>query len=227
MKNRVLSQASVRRAIQLVVDDYRIRNQTLTIIQVGACNGSIDNDPLHEIVKDQCHVSAHLVEAVNWLYDDLVKVMTPYADHIKCYNLAIGAKDENRNFYYVSEQYGEEHPDVESWKKYQIGSLTDKHLRVWIPEKYIQVMEVQCISPATFFKIAALEPQDLNVLITDTEGFDGEIVTEFLNITSPELIIYEHKIMSTYENNKMFALLEKYSYEYKIIGEDILAIRSS
>lgn len=226
MENRILSQSSVRSAIQLVVDDFRTRNQVLTVIQVGACNGSIDNDPLHEIIKDKSHVSAHLIEAVSWLYNDLVHVMMPYADHIKCYNLAIGERDEIRNFYSVSERFGVEHPDAEPWKKYQIGSLTDKHLRHWIPEKYIQVNEVQCISPGAFLNIAAVEPQDLNLLITDTEGFDGEIVTEFLTISRPEMIIYEHKVMSADENDTMFMLLEKYSYEYKMIGEDVLAIRS-
>lgn len=226
MKNRVLFQPSIRSAVQLVVDDFRARNQFLTVIQVGACNGSIDNDPLHEIIKDQSHVSAHLIEAVSWLYNDLVQVMMPYSDHIKCYNLAIGAKDEIRNFYYVSELYGVENPDEEAWKKFQIGSLTDKHLRYWIPDKYILSNEVQCISPATFLNISAIEPKDLNLLITDTEGFDGEIVTEFLTMTRPEMIIYEHKIMSADENNKLFMLLEQYSYEYRMIGEDILAIRS-
>lgn len=226
MRNGILSQSSTRRAIQLVVDDFRIRNQVLTVIQVGACNGSIDNDPLHEIIKDKSHVSAHLIEAVTWLYDGLVHVMVPYADHIKCYNLAIGAKDEIRNFYYVSEQFGVDHPDVKPWKKYQIGSLTDKHLKCWIPDKYIQGIEVQCTSPGTFLNIASVKPQDLNLLITDTEGFDGEIVTEFLTVTRPEIIIYEHKVMSVDDNNTMFVLLEEYSYEYMIIGEDVLAVRS-
>jgi hypothetical protein len=195
-------------------------------VQVGACNGSIDNDPLHEIIKDQSHVSAHLIEAVGWLYDDLVQVMMPYSDYIKCYNLAIGPKDEIRNFYYVSELFGVEQAHEEAWKKYQIGSLTDKHLRYWIPDKYILANQVQCISPATFMNIASVETQDLNLLITDTEGYDGEIVTEFLAISRPEMIIYEHKIMPSDENNALFMLLEKYSYEYKMIGEDILAIRS-
>jgi hypothetical protein len=226
MKNRILFQSSVRSAIQLLVDDFRARNEILTVVQVGACKGNIGNDPLHDIIKNQGHASAHLIEAVSWLYDDLAHAMMPYADHIKCYNFAIGAKDEIRNFYSVSEKYGEEYPDAEPWKKYQIGSLTDKHLRYWVPEEYIEVDEVQCISPGTFLNTAAVNPRDLNLLITDTEGFDGEIVTEFLTITHPEMIIYEHKVMSADENDLMYRLLEKYSYKYKKIGEDVIAILS-
>lgn len=226
MKNKILSQSSARSAVQLVVDDFSVQNKVLTVMQVGACNGSIDNDPLHEIIKDQIHVSAHLIEAVTWLYNELVHVMAPYSGYIKSYNLAIGAKDEFRNFYYVTEQYGVDHPEVEPWKRYQIGSLTDKHLRYWVPDEYIEGIEVQCTSPSTFLKIAAVEPQDLNLLITDTEGFDGEIVTEFLTITHPEMIIYEHKVMSADENNALFLLLAEHSYEYKIIGEDVLAVRA-
>jgi len=226
MNNRILSQSSICDAIQLQVDDFLSRDQTLTVIQVGACNGNIDNDPLHVVIKNKKNISAHLVEAVNWLYNDLAHTMMPYDDYIKCYNLAIGAKDEMRKFFYVSEHYGKDHPDAEPWKRYQIGSLTDKHLKYWIPHEYIQAVDVQCVSPATFLTIAAVDPKDLNLLITDTEGFDGEIVTEFLRITRPEMIVYEHKVMSADENDRLRILLTRCCYEHRKIGEDILAIKS-
>ena len=225
MTRDLLFQPSIRNAIQTLAGRFADDGRTVTVIQVGACNGNIRNDPVQEIIKGNDYISAHLVEAVSWLYEDLVQIMAPHSDYIQCYNLAIGARDEVRKFFYVSERYQEDHPDAAEWKKYQIGSLTDQHLKRWIPDEYIEAVEVQCMSPGTLLKIANVRPRDLNLLVVDAEGFDGQIVTGFLEITRPEMIVYEHKIMSAEENEKLCALMGGFTYGFRKIGEDMLAVR--
>lgn len=225
LETRVLSQETVTDAVRLLVKEYEVRNQTLTVIQVGACNGNIDNDHLHVVVKDEGHVEAHLIEAAGWLFEQLVEAMTPYAEHIHCHHAALCARDEIRPFYSVSPRFGIEHPDAEDWVKYQIGSLTDEHLKVHVPERYISTEVMQVWSPGTFMRRNGSDPEDLNLLMTDTEGFDGEIIGAFLEITRPEMVVYEHCIMSTEENEWLHKLLDDVGYAHKVIGYDVLACR--
>jgi len=46
-QTKVLAQENISAAVRFLVDDFAARNQILTVIQVGACNGKIDNDHLH------------------------------------------------------------------------------------------------------------------------------------------------------------------------------------
>jgi len=82
---------------------------------------------------------------------------------------------------------------------------TDEHLKTHVPGKYIQADQIQCMSPGSFLNFAEVNPQDLNLLVTDTEGFDGEIVRAFLKISYPDMIIYEHNVMSTEENSTLLS----------------------
>ncbi len=225
-KTQVLSQPTVTDAVRLLVDEYGVRNQTLTAIQVGACNGDIDNDHLHEVVKDKDHVEAHLIEAVGWLFEQLVEAMALYAEHIHCHHAALGARDEIRPFYSVSPRFGVDHPEAQDWVKYQIGSLTDEHLKMHVPETYISSQVMQVWSPATFMHRTGINPEDVNLLMTDTEGFDGEIIGAFLETTRPEMVVYEHHIMPIEENESLHKLLDHLGYGHKVIGYDVLACRA-
>ncbi len=225
LQGQIFSQSGIPAAIQVLVDHYGSQQKILTAIQIGACNGKPEDDLPQRIITGQQHVRAHLVEAVGRLHDDLLQVMEPYSDHVACYNFAIGGRDETRTFYSVSEQFALDQPDAQPWRKYKIGSLTNEHLRLHIPEEYIRADNVQCISPETFLSFAGISPRELNLLITDVEGFDGEIVSAFLEIASPEMIVYEHKVMSIEENVSLLRKLGDRSYAYREFGEDFLCYR--
>ena len=222
---RILAQSRIASAIRALVDDFERHNTTLTIIQVGACNGKIENDHLQEVIKRKEFVRAHLIEAVDWLYDELVEVMKPYEEHIKCYNVAISDKDELRNFYSVARQAGIDEPTRPGWQLFQIGGLLKSNLSPYFPDKYIECKEMRCRSPATFIKEAGLSGQDLNVLVVDAEGLDADIVLGFLEIAQPNLIVYEHKILSEDVHNVVLRALKNKGYRCKKVGEDMLAIR--
>jgi hypothetical protein len=221
-QDTILAQKSIRAALGILVDEFNARNKTLTVIQVGACNGNIDNDPLHELIKGQPHTEAHLVEAVGWLFDGLVEVMAPYADYIHCHHAALGPRNETRPFFSVSQRYGFDQPKAPDWQKYQIGSLTDEYLKLHVPEEYISSDMVTVISPATFMDRAGVDAKNLNLLVTDTEGFDGEIVCAFLEISQPEVIVYEHNVMRPEESSHLYKLLEDRGYTCKTYGVDVL-----
>lgn len=219
------AQTRITAALETMVKYFDQEGKNLVALQVGACNGKIENDHFQDVIKGQTHVEAYLVEAVGWLFDELVEVMAPDSAHIHCYHAALGARDDVRSFYSVSPQYGADHPEAESWKRYQIGSFTDGGIKCHVPEKYILSEEVLVQSPETFLKRVGVNPQDLNLLITDAEGFDGEIVGAFLEITQPEVIVYEHHVMSTRDHDQLRRSLEQNGYESKLIGYDVLAWR--
>jgi hypothetical protein len=224
LQTKLFNQETVSAAVGVLVEGFKARNQTLTVVQVGGCNGQIENDYLHAAIKGQNHVQAHLVEAVKWLYDELLKVMEPYSAHIKCHHAAIAAQDEVRPFYSVSPEYGVDHPEAEEWKQFQIGSLTNQHIKNWVPEKYIVTDVMDVWSPATFMGRIGLNRDDLNLLMVDSEGFDGEIVNTFLDLTHPEMIVYEHHVMPTEDKERLFERLDG-RYAHKVIGYDVLACR--
>ncbi len=223
LRNEILAQTSDRRAIELLVDDFERRREILTIVQVGACNGSIANDPLHEVIKGRQYVRAHLVEAVEWLYADLAHQMAPYAPLIRCHHLAIAARDETRSFFFVAEEFSIDHPDAKDWLKYQIGSLTDRYLKLHVPGRYVVSVEMDCMSPGSFFGHVDLRPGELDLLITDTEGFDAEIVRAFLQICRPRMLIYEQSVLSNPEAEAMLETIAGYGYEYTFVPYNVVA----
>jgi len=226
LRHEVLSQESIADAIGVLVNHYSLRKQTLTLAQVGACNGRIANDHLHEIIKGRLHVVAHLIEAVDWIFDQLVRVMEPYAERIHCYHTALGARDEIRPFYSVSPRYSAEQTDAKEWIQYQIGSLTNVHLKLHVPEKYIVANTMRVESPSTFMSRVGIDPETLNLLMVDAEGFDAEIVCSFLDVSLPDLVVYEHHVMSREDNERTYKHLDERGYSYKVIGYDVLACRS-
>ena len=222
----ILDAPTVSATIQVLIDSFAARRAVLTAVQVGACKGGIENDPLHALIRGTSAVEAHLVEAVHSLYLDLVRSMDRSENpRIHCHNLVIGARDETRTFHSVSPRYSVDFPDAPSWKKYQIGSLTDEHLRLHVPEEYIQHDVVQSVSPRTFMDLAQIDPAALDLLLTDTEGFDGEIVTAFLDHTDPTLIVFEHDVMPVGDLDALLSLLQSRGYRYRAIGCDTVAVR--
>lgn len=222
----ILEQRKVRDAIRLLVEDFDHKGEILGVVQIGACNGEIENDPLQETIKGRDHVEVHLVEAVKWLYDDLVEVMRPYSDKIHCHNLAICARDETRKLFYVSKEKALEHPEWHDWMRFQLGSLTDKYLKAGMPRLELDTIDVQCMSPKSFLKHAKLKAKNLDLLIVDAEGLDGEIITAFLKLSRPQVLVYEHKIITEKENTVLISLLDNCGYIHRKIGDDILACRA-
>ena len=186
---------------------------------MGSCDGAV-KDPIQDFIRSGGAINAYLVEPVPFLYERLVRNMAPFRDSARCYNLAIGARDEKRPIYFVSPRFAEDHPDQPHWKKYQIGSLTDRHIGRWIPSEYIEHVTVECVSPATFFAHAGLEPRDLDLVCVDTEGFDGEIVRGFLQSSEPEVIFYEHKMLPAKENAALEETLRQRGYEVVTVTSD-------
>ena len=129
---RILDQTRISSAFEILVNEFEKRKSTMTIIQVGAC------DHIQDVVKGKEFIRAHLIEAVDWLCDDLVEAMEPYKGHVKCYNAAISNKDEIRNFYSAARQAGIDEPERPEWQLFQIGSLLKSNLSPYFPEQYIE-----------------------------------------------------------------------------------------
>lgn len=215
------------RAIDHFASQYREQNKELTVVQVGACNGNVPNDPLRPILERHDHVRAHLVEAVPWLAEELAQRMAPFGDRVRCHHAVISARDEPRVFFAVSERFAADHPEARPWRKFQIGSFSDRLLERHIPQAYIAPLEVSCLSPRSFLAQAGLHADDLDLLIVDTEGFDGEIVGAFLEVARPAMIVYERSVMPRPEHARLQRRLLSAGYLCQPAGEDMVCHRDA
>lgn len=217
---------TVERFIRDFVEGHEADQRPLLLVQVGA-NDGIQEDALQAAIIGKSVVRAHLVEAVPFLYASLCDAMASYAPQVRCHNYVIADKDEKRRFFYVSQSYAEAFPEQAHWKKYQVGSLTDKGIREHIPEAYIESKALECLSPQSFCLRSGIRPQELDALFVDAEGFDGVIVRAFLEICSPSLIVYEHRVMPAAEAQALKLFLLSRQYRIKSFRNDNVCMQRS
>lgn len=83
---------------------------------------------------------------------------------------------------------------------------------------------VPAISVATLLRKHGLERVD--VLEIDTEGFDAEVVTMFVEAgVLPAVVRYEHGALSLRDRRRCVALLGRHGYRFAFQGVDAVALR--
>merc|ERR1712224_698298 len=121
-------------------------------------------------------------------------------------------------FYAVSPRYAADHPEAPHWAKREIGSLLRSHLEKHrIPDEYIEEIPVPCRSALEIFQevgAPVAQPEDLDVLLVDAEGMDGEIVSAFLELPRfrPAMIVFERQHMSADNRKKLSEKLHLHHY---------------
>lgn len=103
----------------------------------------------------------------------------------------------NFTFYGYSEKIYEEFPDAPMWFLTMFSSLDKdqlvrvhrdhKHVGWWYTaeqwrsmESYIEAVPVRCVTPTSLFAELQLEPESLDFLVVDAEGYDVKLVDLFL-----------------------------------------------
>lgn len=174
--------------LEMVLSHYYLKRPKMTVVQVGANDGTSADDPLFEFLA-RSKVSALVVEpqpmAFKKLchnYDDL-KNVTPI-------NAAVAPLDGEMTFYSVRPDFvGPE------WIS-RIASLDREVLlshRKYVPgiESAIIETRVKCLSPVSLLSSGNLS--SVNVLVVDVEGYDAKVVNAFLKLQEmPDVIYFEH-----------------------------------
>jgi FkbM family methyltransferase len=188
-------------------------------VQIGANNG-IDFDNFFETVTGH-RLPGLVVEPVADYHAALVHAYARYPE-VKAIRAAIHPRASSLPIYRVAAD------KAQFLWHHGLASFEREHLtRHGVPEEAIVAEEVPCLSIAG---LAALLPagRSIDILVTDTEGFDAEILRmiDFSSIR-PSAIRFENKHMSTADRVSLSRLLDRQGYSLSHGREDSIAIDRS
>ncbi|MEM6737398.1 MAG: FkbM family methyltransferase [Bacteroidota bacterium] len=208
--------------IKLLAHLYHLSGQKLTLMQVGACDG-FTSDSIYEYVKAGS-INAFLIEPVKVNFDKLSQFYEGY-DNAKLINVAVAKQDEARPMYSVKNEG--------KWKgegkARQVASFYKEHLyKCGFDDSEILEEEVDCKMLSTL--INEYNIQNLEVLLIDTEGFDGQVVEMAMEQgIQPNYLVFENaQLVQNYSQRQLddlYLLLSQNGYEWTHDRINTLAIK--
>ena len=195
------------------------------VIQVGANDGKSD-DFLYKCLND--NLNAILIEPINDAFLKLKKNYEKYTK-INCLNLAIDIQNGSKEIFSVNSMYFSYYEKKFNNVKVDwlniLSSFNKKHLiNHGIKEKHIISKEISCI---TFSKlIDNYDYYDLDLLIVDTEGYDVNLINNFVDtLVIRPMIIFEWIHAEKNEIEALLKKLEKFNYKFLKIGRDLVCFK--
>lgn len=100
----------------------------------------------------------------------------------------------------------------------------------WAASPYVRKMPVRCITPSALLAEVGLRPGDVDYFISDTEGFDSQIVPAFLALGqfSPPALQFEY-VNQRLDANTTFTVVKQLAtrgYEVHAHDIDVIALAS-
>lgn len=205
--------------LDLVLAGYDARGEKITILQVGACDGT-NNDPIHDhVIKGSTR--AILIEPNPFAFGRLEK---SYAGlpNVTLIQAAIGEEDGQANLYRVKKT---DKMDSEVDWTLQFASFYRSHLeRLGVKPDEIEQITVPCRSLSSL--VAELSLTKIDLLQIDAEGFDAAVVRMALNMPiRPDCINFEHVHLRAEDRQPLFDLLKANGYLLGYDAWNILAMQ--
>ena len=207
------------------IRDWELEYQPFYFVQIGAHNG-ITSDPFHRFLIENLAWESLLIEPQKRCIDTLRYI---YADreNIRIEHAAIGPEQQTLRLYKVSDSA----EGLPHWAN-QLASVRREVIlshqdRIPDIERYIQAEDVRCLGLAQVLAKHRFPRVDL--LATDTEGFDFEIVKQIDSLESPpQFIYYEHLHLSREEYTQSLRFLEDRGYRTHAVNNgDTFAMKCS
>ena len=195
-------------------------------LQIGANDGVLV-DPMYEFVcRNQHRVSGLLVEPVGIHFSKL-KSNYSHIPNIIAVRRAIHNYEKSMTLFVAKETTNDKRnvavAGLSSFNRnhlLQHGSLGDTD----IVEEQVKCSSVEELLQEYSF-------MDINVLVTDTEGYDFEILDNLdLNKIRPKVVLFEHGLAAgTMTSDELESLCEKFNkfgYQLSIVNNDAIAIQT-
>lgn len=196
---------------QALINHHLRKFEKLSFIQVGGCDG-ISFDPLYPLIKSKpACFEGIILEPVNHYYDEL-KSRYDNFENINVLKLAVHNEKSEAIIFSPDRKCLSFLPGFAKG----VASFDKNHLKKFgISEDKIVSEKVSCISLKALMTSYHLKP---DLLVTDTEGYDSEILLHYdFSYHSPPIIHFEHGlsdgIMSEAEIKKVQVILKEAGYE--------------
>tara|TARA_B100001093_G_scaffold314631_1_gene300204 strand:+ start:3487 stop:4245 length:759 start_codon:yes stop_codon:yes gene_type:complete len=217
IKNERLISSHTYLTVDKILKDLFLNYKIKSVIQIGSNDGRrFDN--LSNFIKEY-NPNTIFVEPIKSNFDDLKK---NYPDHENLIfeNFAISVNDE------IKELFKVKNSKLHLYDEHVIGITSFDHnhlIKHGIDKKHIEKEKVESISIINLLKKNSINNFDL--LFIDTEGYDSNIVFDFLNNSEIRPVIFFEYIHA--ENqilNKTFELLKNKKYILFKVEENILCL---
>ena len=193
------------------------KNNIKQLIQIGANDGK-RFDILNKFIKSN-RTKAILIEPIKKNFEEL-KVNYQKLRYVKLENSAISVNNEINYLFKVDEKYLKYYsnhvPGITSFNKQHL-------INHGVKKKHITKEKV--ISSSIKKIIFKYKLKSLDLLYIDTEGYDGKIVLDFLNLKlfSP-IIIFEYIHINNKIFEKVISKLLKCKYKFFAINENLICL---
>lgn len=209
--------------IEIVVSFYAMLQTRINLLQIGACDG-VTSDSIYKYIRAG-FINAFLVEPSKVNFAQLQQFYSGYSN-VTLINVAIATENEQRTFYTIKNEG--------RWKDdggaRQLASFYKEHvLRHGILESEIAEEIVDCRTIASIIKEYRIP--DLDVLVVDTEGYDGEIIKMALaQNVRPTFIAFENgqlpRFYSQDQLDSLYSQLSQAGYRWTHDRINTLAVRN-
>jgi FkbM family methyltransferase len=198
----------VRSCLPFVLGNELLANPRLTFMQIGAFDGSVDDD-LQSLIKTY-RLRGVLVEPQPAAFAGLQKT---YRDHAQLTLLQAA----------IDEREGTRHLYCKRGEASMLASFDREHLRRHhIPESEIVTQEVHCLTVESALQAAGFAHVDF--LQIDAEGHDWPILRS-INFARfrPRILRFEYRHMSPANADACLTHLAEYGYRFIVESRDIIA----
>jgi FkbM family methyltransferase len=212
--------ADVQRFLRAAIES----RPAYSILQVGAYDG-VSNDAVHELIRQHDNVRAVLLEPQPTPFSSLRKrwEATPRVVAIRA---ALSDTTGERPLYVIADAFKHRHPfpdQVSSFYRWRVEQACSRYS--WRPsEDFITSVSV----PTVDWRTLVQRYGRFDLLAIDAEGYDAEILKQIdLNASPPDIILYEHALLSKSVRTQSEELLTSHGYSVSCVNQnDTLAVLS-
>ena len=199
--------------LKKIFDNQKIK----CLIQIGANDGN-RFDELNKFIKEH-KIKSVLVEPINEYFEDLKKNYQNF-ENVQFENSAIVVGDKEKEIFAVNN---------ENLKNYDehirgISSFDRNHLiKHGVKSNHIIKKKINCISISNL--LAKYNISNLDLIFIDAEGYDADILIDFLNNSKQEpIIIFEYVHVENKVLKNLISMLVNKNYSYFNINENLICL---
>tara|TARA_Y200000002_G_scaffold367869_1_gene360348 strand:+ start:206 stop:964 length:759 start_codon:yes stop_codon:yes gene_type:complete len=215
LKSQRLISSKSHLNVKLLIDNLVKKGKIKSLIQIGA-NDGLRFDVLNKYIKEY-KIDSLLVEPVPFYFSKL-KDNYSKDNFVKLEKSAISKKSGTINMYTVKREYLDKYDEHIKG----INSFNKKHLNKHnVKSNHIEKISVECLSPKDLLEKHQIN--NLDLVFIDAEGYDGDIVINFLNyIDYQPIIIFEFIHIKHDLFTNVIKKLDEKKYNYFSIDENLI-----
>ena len=208
----------------------KLFDQKRAVVVVVGSNDGVQGDSLAHLIRTHAKWQVLFIEPLPHLFRKLTQNYAPSPNY-QFENIAVSAKKELRELWYVSEEIKKWREDLPFWYD-QLGSFDRNHIASANMgfEEFITSEFVPCEPLPEILRRNDITKID--ILQIDTEGYDYEVLKQVdLKTNPPAAILYEHTLLRMEDQIAAGRLLLRAGYHLTTVttvheNSDTLAIHA-